>query len=110
MMTKEQLFARALRRVIGGRLKQSKLGEVWHDDRTWLEIAKELVSAIKGDMSTFVLVEKSVYSKIVAEARQMQLVRKYVEDYQAMLPPARKQASEKNAYARWANEHMKNGK
>lgn len=98
-------LAKALRRVVGGRLKQSNLGEVWREDRTWLELARELDAVLGG----VVFVKKETYARLVADANQMRTVRKFVEDYQAKLPEARRKEAERNRnpYARWAAENMK---
>lgn len=95
------VLASALRKVIGGRLQQSNLGEVWREDRTWLELARELDGALVGKL---VLVDKTIYAGIVADAMQMRLVRQYIEEYKSKLSPEKKRDGERNPYIRWMNE------
>jgi len=97
------VLASALRKVVGGRLQQSNLGEVWREGRTWLELAKELDGALNGKL---VLIDRAAFERIRADAEQMKLIRAYVEDYQARRTDAQKKASIKNPYARWAAENM----
>jgi hypothetical protein len=98
-------LAKALRAVVGGELKQSNLGEVWRDDRTWRRIADELIMALAGKVA---LIDREVYARIFADAEQMKLVRSYVEDYKSRLPKDQQKRSErnKNPIARWAAENM----
>jgi len=96
-------LAKALRAVVGGELKQSNLGEVWCDDRTWRRIADELVMALAGKVA---LVDREVYARIFADAEQMKLVRAYVAEYNSRRTDVQQKASVKNPYARWAAENM----
>jgi hypothetical protein len=97
------VLASALRKVVGGRLKQSNLGEVWRDDRSWLELARELDAALKGRL---VLVDGEHYKKLVADAEQMRLVRAYLDEYKSRLSKEKQQNGIRNPYARWAAENM----
>lgn len=98
-------LAAALRQVIGGELKQSNLGEVWRDERTWRRLADELVMALAGKVA---LIDRKVYGQIFADAQQFHLIRAYIEDYKSKLPKDKREAGERrqNPYARWANENM----
>ena len=96
-------LATGLRKVIGSHLFRSGLGHVWKDERTWLELARELVEALKGSV---VIVEQKEYDRLVAEANQMKVVRSYVAEYQARLPKEKRAEKVRNPYARWAAENM----
>ena len=100
----EQL-AVALRVVVGSRLKRSGLGNVWVDDRTWRELADELTAALLGKL---IFIDRTIFERIAAEAKQMKIVRGYIEEYQARLSDAKKKESgrSRNAYAQWAAENM----
>jgi hypothetical protein len=97
-------LARSLRQVIGNRLKLSGLGEIWRDDRTWLELARELAEALAA--VHVVIVGKADYERIASEAAQMRVVRGYVEDYQRHLSKEKRVERIRNPYARWAAENM----
>lgn len=79
-MEKETLriFAGALRQVIGRRMRQSQM-YVWRDERTWNDLAQELIAMFD---QKFVVVEKSDYAKIKADAAKMAEVRKRFQDYE----------------------------
>jgi hypothetical protein len=102
-------LAQALRAVVGGELKQANLGEVWRDDRTWRRIADELIMALAGKVA---MVDRETYGRIFADAQQMKLVRAYIEEYKAGLPRDQQKNGERNRnpYARWAAENMKDSK
>jgi hypothetical protein len=98
-------IATALHKVIGDHLIRSGLGHIWKDERTWRTMADEFILACGGKVA---LVDRETYGRIFANSEQFKLIRKYVEDYQAMLPPDRKkeQARRQNPYAKWAAENM----
>ena len=98
------VLASALRKVVGGRLQQSNLGEVWREDRTWLELAQQIDAALRGKV---VLVDKKEYDALVADANQFKLIRKYIEEYKARLPPEKKAeaSGRRNPYIRWLNDN-----
>jgi hypothetical protein len=95
-------LAQALRAVIGGELKQSNLGEVWRDDRTWRRLADELVMALAGKVA---LVDRKIYGQIVADAENMKLIRAYIEEYKSRLTKEKQQHGIRNPYVRWAAEN-----
>lgn len=99
------ILASALRKVVGGRLQASNLGEVWREDRTWLELAQQIDAALRGKI---VLVDKAAYDTLVTDAEQMRVVRKYIEEYKSRLPPEKRAeaSGRRNPYIRWAEEHM----
>jgi hypothetical protein len=96
-------LAQALRAVVGGELKQSNLGEVWRDDRTWRRIADELIMALAGKVA---LVDRKLYGEIFADAEQMRYARRCIEEYKARLSPEKKKSEVKSPYVRWALENM----
>lgn len=102
MSTSRDALGRALQRVIGGRLTQSGLGQVWRDDRTWTELAVELVKTLSG---THVLVDRAVYDELVQDAARMRRVRQHVDEYHALTKKTR-QVTPQNALAAWAAENM----
>lgn len=97
-------LAQALRSVIGGELKQSNLGEVWRDDRTWRRLADELIMVCSGKVA---IVDRAAYGRIFADAEQMKVVRGFVAEYETRRPKDQRQAGERNRnpYARWAAEN-----
>src|SRR5574338_418563 len=99
------VLASALRKVVGDRLRLSGLGEVWRDDRTWFELAREIDAALRQKL---VLVDKKTYDALMADAAQMKVVRGFVEEYEKRRPKDQKKNSgrNKNAYAQWAAENM----
>jgi hypothetical protein len=99
------VLASALRKVVGGRLQQSNLGEVWREDRTWLELAKELDGALNGKL---VLIDRKVFERIHADAEHMREIRKRFEAYEELRSKDQRENGERsrNAYARWAAENM----
>lgn len=98
-------LALAIRKVIGGRLKQTKLGEVWTDERTWREFADEVIMALAGKVT---LIDRPTFERIAADAHQMKAVRSYIAEYKARLPDEKRKDGERrqNPYARWAKENM----
>jgi len=98
----EQL-ALALRQVIGDRLRRSGHGEVWKDDRTWIEMSSELTAVLAN---TIVMTGRERYNELVREAAQMKRIRQHVAEYNARGNKQQKNDSEKNPYARWAAENM----
>lgn len=70
-------FGAALRTVVGGKLKQSELGEVWHDQQTWEDIAREVFASVA---SKHAIVDKDTYAKVVADAAQMGEVRRHLKE------------------------------
>lgn len=74
-------FAVILRRVIGGQLKQSGHGTIWHDDRTWQDLSAQLIAALSGPI---VLVGRVHYDALMRDAMQMRRIRARFEEYQAL--------------------------
>lgn len=70
----------ALRQVIGGRLKQSGHGAVWHDERTWQDLAAGVIAALRGSV---VLVERAAYDELVRDATRARRARANFEEYRA---------------------------
>lgn len=100
-------LASALRKVVGERLRQSKVGIVWHDDRTWHSIAKELAD----NMDTkFVVLTKEAYAKLYEDAARWKRVEASVAAYHALREQTKPAAGESNWYANWAKNNMKEEK
>jgi hypothetical protein len=72
--------ATALRQVIGGQLKQSGHGAVWHDERTWQGMAAALIAALRGSV---VLVDRVAYEELVRDATKARRARAHFEEYRA---------------------------
>lgn len=104
-------LSRALRTVVGEQLRRSFNGqEVWHDERTWRELAGGLIRAFAVEAEgAFVIVGKEELRELVADANQMRLIRRNVEAYKSLLSAEKREenARRKSPYARWAAEHMK---
>lgn len=92
-----------LRRVVGERLRRSFNGqEVWRDDRTWRELASEVSRALAG---SFVILDKTEYRKLVADAEQMRVIRACIDEYKSRLPKEKAVEKIRNPYVRWMVEH-----
>lgn len=96
-------LARALQRVVGDHLRRSGHGEVWRDERTWIEMSSELIVTLS---SAVVLTGRERYNELLREATQMKRIRQHVEEYSARGNKQQRNDAEKNPYTRWANENM----
>lgn len=99
-------LAFVLRRIVGEQLKRSFNQEVWRDDRTWRELAGGVTRALA---SHYVIIAKSEYRKLAADAEQMRLIRRNVDEYKARTSKEKQVERIRNPYARWAAEHMGGG-
>lgn len=73
-------LAAALKATVGLRMRQSGLIS-WNDDRTWHELAEELVPVLA---KSHAVVERVAYAKLVEDAQQMGRVREHVEGYKKL--------------------------
>lgn len=98
------VLAGLLKSLINNRLKQSKIGAVWHDDETWRSMAGELAAAFS---KKFVVLEKKAYDELHEDAAKWRRVRDSVAAYHALKEQTKPAAGEGNWYANWAKNNMK---